>query len=1384
MPFDFSPNEQALIEKVDRLEPKEVKDTPQDWSNRVETAIKQRKEGLKNYLDRLQSSLNKNNFVTEKIAGEIGYDTSGKILRYFDNEIKKITDEVGEKPDIELVIQDILNDFDRDTDLKMKEKNYIEEVMRTIKEEPQKKSKSQARFIFEHIVDISSIDQEWAKKIIAEVARIYSVLAFEKADIIGQIDKEWAKNLFTEIVSKYWQIDYGEHSVCSVVDKLATIDKTMAMQFVETENNPNKILWNIDLLAKVDKSWTTKLVINAINSLEPGYLWMRYPNFVFTWIDAGLDKKTLITVCRNFIKKAPELAAWNIGAFAHVDKGLAKELFLLATKNGYQLPKALDNSYNLSLYFELDANIAKRLVQKELKAIEKGDYTGSQNIDLYGLALVLDENAVRGLLQNENLSFSKYLNIDSLEKLAKKSPSLTKAIIEETEIQILPNNIQIQGSNIVFRKTDRDRWETVSKDLAKILFEIGFESHPEIFLEGISEKTKMPLSAQIDTKWAMPFITQAASQDAESVIHNAESFILIDREWGMKILNDAVRNHPYAAISNILKLSSIDKEWAIKLATEIIQNNPEYILSNMHSLAIIDKAWAMPLISTVLKTMPDKALSQFRLSETLKEIDPVWGENLLNELVRSVLIQSAKDERYTDLIPIIVHSKEISHTLKIAKHLIDLDYPPFLTNGVLERADFLRETKNPWFYEATPFWELFGKDFRKTDAKIGSFDPKQLDNTKFEAISRYLESAIESGHSLKKFDIHNVDAYTKLFELLKTIGATQWEKVIFDSLDFSGFKKFTKEIPLSQTIHAIRFFANTVHPQFQEILMNEAEFNEDSCCNDLAIFKNPKTGRIDVTQNNIGAINSYLELFTSLKNRPNFRIENIIKKLFPSATQISSENALDYFIQQLDVEEINFQKISTGEQLAEVLLLQKRVNDYYSSSTAKYLRNKVKELDVSSIFTNNQTADIGFVSNLDGIENLRTTINANTDRVSGDKIVIDIASAFLRNKPISYDTFKDVWRFASTWQDFAKNNSITKDVAGLYKLGANFAFNMVARFLQQETQSKGESGVSKELEQRGMNLNTIINELNQRGIPFEIRQSNFAKGITRIAQGQIGYVMNKASNKLSENNMGEVFIPKVERQPEVLGKHSGIQLDKVLVEGKEKAKLISCDPSKSFVKLLMDERGMVDMKGMEGKYKGKLIFSAPLAFTTGDHKMTEMAINKGNAMNYLISTEGKDGIVIADKQGDMKILKKTELKLSDFGIPELLSQGDRALNITHSLDDYREFLEIMKKYQISLLSNMLLVDNSNLQPFGNDQPDSRRFLVTFPDGRFGILNSTENMSTREMMAIAVALKAERAVYMDTGMYDMATYYEPNGKTHILGHIDTNKSTNRVVIMAK
>ena len=95
---------------------------------------------------------------------------------------------------------------------------------------------------------------------------------------------------------------------------------------------------------------------------------------------------------------------------------------------------------------------------------------------------------------------------------------------------------------------------------------------------------------------------------------------------------------------------------------------------------------------------------------------------------------------------------------------------------------------------------------------------------------------------------------------------------------------------------------------------------------------------------------------------------------------------------------------------------------------------------------------------------------------------------------------------------------------------------------------------------------------------------------------------------------------------------------------------------------------------------------------------------------------------------------------------------------------------------------MLLIKGGRPNWLKHDGKTSRRFLLTFKDGSVGVINSSKDMSTSDLIAISLAAGAEQAVYMDTGMYDYATYYDPNGKELALGHQDTKDSTNRIVFL--
>lgn len=122
----------------------------------------------------------------------------------------------------------------------------------------------------------------------------------------------------------------------------------------------------------------------------------------------------------------------------------------------------------------------------------------------------------------------------------------------------------------------------------------------------------------------------------------------------------------------------------------------------------------------------------------------------------------------------------------------------------------------------------------------------------------------------------------------------------------------------------------------------------------------------------------------------------------------------------------------------------------------------------------------------------------------------------------------------------------------------------------------------------------------------------------------------------------------------------------------------------------------------------------------------------------------------------------------------------RSIAPFHRIEDKALFTQILKAKRYSLLCGMLLINGDETHHL-NDGATSRRFFVEYDDSGFGIMKSTQDMSTGDLVAISKKFGVRRAIYMDTGMYDMATYRDGSGADHVIGHTDTAESTNRVVI---
>ncbi|MDO8528217.1 MAG: hypothetical protein Q7T03_11125, partial [Deltaproteobacteria bacterium] len=352
----------------------------------------------------------------------------------------------------------------------------------------------------------------------------------------------------------------------------------------------------------------------------------------------------------------------------------------------------------------------------------------------------------------------------------------------------------------------------------------------------------------------------------------------------------------------------------------------------------------------------------------------------------------------------------------------------------------------------------------------------------------------------------------------------------------------------------------------------------------------------------------------------------------------------------------------------------------------------------------------------------------------------------------------------------------------------------------------GEKSASKEFSLKKINLDELITEIESRGFPIR-KQDNLSKGVSRIFTNP-SYVLRRSMQKLSGDESQPQSGQALKLRPNGWTQRDGVDVRELVVGGKEVAKVIRCKRGKTGVKVLVNRSGLVDTAGVMSSFGKKYIVSAPMNMTTANRKLTEIAFQDGVQMNWLLTPNGKDGLLIVGEDGNPKILDKREILIGDLLTEEDLkdreisdacskwlygSSGPCPASILKEtirpfkkFHDKLFFLQMLKAKKLSLLCGMLLMDNGKTSRVKNDgDQTSRRFFLEFDDGSFGMANSTADMSTGELVELLTAMGGvKRAIYMDTGMYDKASYRDGDGKDHILGHVDTDESTNRVVIFSR
>lgn len=689
-----------------------------------------------------------------------------------------------------------------------------------------------------------------------------------------------------------------------------------------------------------------------------------------------------------------------------------------------------------------------------------------------------------------------------------------------------------------------------------------------------------------------------------------------------------------------------------------------------------------------------------------------------------------------------------------------------------KEGSFLREK----FYEKL-FFGLFGRDYTSTDSVIGGIDTTKL----------AIPFSIDPGKNLKEFNYKNIDAYDNLFSMIQSVFSS-YEKDMIEQMDYSSIYEEVADASDAEKLAIITEFENRVSIYIGGKLFEQMFTNVGSKVLDVLVdYYRKDKDAIDVTQHNFSEVLSSISLMQkAVKYKVPLNMNGRLAKTFQGITADdfeTDEAILAFIIGKLDVEEISFIHLHDTADLAYLIELQDLVERYKNEEAARYLANNFEDLDIVSLVLEDDedSAELSSIYfDLQAVESIRTTVNARVDRITGDKVVIEIGARFIR-KGVTYDSLENFLRFANIWIE--PQNIISGwyggDVLGIYQLVGNFAYNKIVHFFRAKLEENGEEGLRNDLLGFGHNYDELVAFLENKGYLVKEDNGNIAKAVTRVHKFP-RYVVTKGFQTLFGNGTEIKGQEKLSVEDVNWETHHGVEVKSVKHRGKEIAKMIKCKRDLIGLTMLMNKEGRVNMGKAEEKLGSQIIFSAPVSMTTGNHKLKEVGIKDGKVYNWLISFQGRDGFIISDQEGNVKILNKNKLKLSDL----VEGEEETEIKMMEYLEDYAFFFDVMKQEELSLLSEMLLIEDGEMESVSKDGPKFRRFFVEYEDEDIGIIDSSEAMTTQTLIEISKAVRVKNAVYMDTGMYDMATYYEPNGRRRIMGHEDTDESTNRIVLYVK
>lgn len=303
------------------------------------------------------------------------------------------------------------------------------------------------------------------------------------------------------------------------------------------------------------------------------------------------------------------------------------------------------------------------------------------------------------------------------------------------------------------------------------------------------------------------------------------------------------------------------------------------------------------------------------------------------------------------------------------------------------------------------------------------------------------------------------------------------------------------------------------------------------------------------------------------------------------------------------------------------------------------------------------------------------------------------------------------------------------------------------------------------------------------------RETLFSKGVRELKAGRFGYIFNKIGTKVTKAfssggaaEIGDARKGEIKRQ-KVSGNLPGFIAEKLHIDGSHQATLIIGDHKKGArAAVHMNPGGGISGQSLEKRYDKTIQYQGPVLMVSGQNKGVEVMIEKGEIKNFVYDPNRLHGYLVIFPDGHLKIVDKRRLRLSDF--TENSKDRSVILDLNNPFD-FQSIFQVAQEKQLSMMAS-LFFENKPGENYtkGSSGADSRRFVVDFGDGRFGVIDSAVDMSINDLLHIAWRIGAVRTLYCDTGMFDNATYYtyDSTGRRNsvTLGHRDDDRSSNRLV----